>query len=143
MRQSTALQRSESAAMAILGARLRLLVPRSRDPIRYVAIYRMNSRCISSTTRLSNVPSWPAPPVPQPPVGPSDDLGQGDKKRPNSKPDESVWHSWMTSPSFHAALTTVIGLAMVFGAGIGYLEWYKQHVLHRVRTRVECMLIYR
>lgn len=72
--------------------------------------------------------------MPQPPVGPSDDLnsGKSSKKDWKSKTEETFWHAWSTSASFQAALTTVVGLGMVFGAGIGYLEWYKYHVLHRV-----------
>jgi hypothetical protein len=53
--------------------------------------------------------------------------GSGDKER-------SFWAEWAHSPSFQAALTTVVGLGAVFAGGIGYLQWYKAHVLHRVRT---------
>ena len=88
-------------------------------------------RALSSSASRLNVPTWPAPPVPQPPVGPSDDFTPN---QPKGKPktEESFLHAWTTSASFQAALTTVVGLVMVFGAGIGYLEWYKAHVLHRV-----------
>ena len=94
-------------------------------------------RPISVTPRRSDVPSWPPPPVPKPPVSPSDDLtpkaGPSTSHESNAKPEESFWQQWMSSASFQAALTTVMGLGMVFAGGIGYLEWYKQHVLYRVR----------
>ena len=53
---------------------------------------------------------------------------------PTSRNTESsgFWKEWSSSAAFQAALTTVVGLGMVFTAGIGYLEWYKGHVLHRV-----------
>ncbi|RSH88872.1 hypothetical protein EHS25_002534 [Saitozyma podzolica] len=72
--------------------------------------------------------------MPQPPVGPSDDLGTGSNpsSRRKKADEDSFWYSWSHSPSFQAALTTIVGLGMVFGAGVGYLEWYKAHVLHRM-----------
>jgi hypothetical protein len=88
---------------------------------------------ISSSPRRLDIPSWPGPPVPQPPVGPSDDLSSPTRTSQDGKKEhESFWHQWLHSPSFQAALTTMVGLGMVFGAGVGYLEWYKSHVLHRV-----------
>lgn len=83
------------------------------------------------------MPQWPQPVVPEPPVMPSDDLessckdgkkgdGKGEKKH------DSWYHEWAHSPSFQAALTTVVGLGAVFAGGIGYLQWYKAHVLRRV-----------
>jgi hypothetical protein len=89
----------------------------------------------SSPTRR-DIPSWPNPPMPQPPVGPSDDLGTASNpsSRRKKADEDSFWYSWSHSPSFQAALTTIVGLGMVFGAGVGYLEWYKAHVLHRVST---------
>jgi len=97
-------------------------------------------RPLSTTPPRCDVPSWPSPPVPQPPIGPSDDLTSGKEssqsKNWKQKTEESFWHAWSTSASFQAALTTVVGLGMVFGAGIGYLEWYKYHVLHRVHHPV-------
>ena len=88
-------------------------------------------RYISTTPFRSNVPTWPPPPMPQGPIGPSDNLS------PNSQNQQQQGHrrwyqDWMHSASFQAALTTVVGLAMVFGAGVGYLQWYKSHVLRRV-----------
>jgi hypothetical protein len=113
-------------------ARLGLLLSR-RVASRRVAYHPVcpPTRLISTSPRNLDVPSWPSPPVPQPPVGPSDDLNP--RQSAKSKAEETFWHAWTTSASFQAALTTVVGLGMVFGAGIGYLEWYKQHVLHRVR----------
>lgn len=90
-----------------------------------------STRHLQTSSALRNIPSWPSPPVPQGPVGPSDDL-KPLKSKPASQ--ESFWHQWTNSPSFQAAFTTVVGLAVVFGAGIGYLEWYKHHVLHRVSS---------
>jgi hypothetical protein len=103
------------------------------------------SRSLSATLPRWNVPTWPAPPMPQPPVGPSDNLTPGNssassRDSKSKSAEESFWHAWSTSPSFQAALTTVVGLGMVFGAGIGYLEWYKYHVLHRVGKRASAAL---
>ncbi len=67
---------------------------------------------------------------------PSDDLSSrkgGDGGGSNKKEEQSFWKEWSHSASFQAALTTVVGLGMVFAGGVGYLEWYKAHVLHRVR----------
>ncbi|KAF5380356.1 hypothetical protein D9615_004695 [Tricholomella constricta] len=36
------------------------------------------------------------------------------------------------SPLMDAALTTIIGLGMVFGGGIAYLSWYKKRVLDKI-----------
>ncbi|KAG6813513.1 hypothetical protein H0H92_010217 [Tricholoma furcatifolium] len=36
------------------------------------------------------------------------------------------------SPLLDAALTTIIGLAMVFGGGVAYLSWYKKRVLDKI-----------
>ncbi|WVR09790.1 hypothetical protein IAU60_006866 [Kwoniella sp. DSM 27419] len=95
-------------------------------------------RCIATTSPRHDIPSWPNPPVPQPPVGPSDDLTSGSSsRRPHGQEKQSFWREWMSSASFQAALTTVVGLGMVFGAGVGYLEWYKAHVLHRIMRAFE------
>lgn len=88
----------------------------------------------ASSVRL-NIPQWPQDPIPQNPVGPSDDLTTGRNRGKKNKQDgqhQSFWEEWSHSASFQAALTTVVGLGMVFGAGTGYLQWYKAHVLHRV-----------
>ncbi|GLB37737.1 hypothetical protein LshimejAT787_0407880 [Lyophyllum shimeji] len=37
--------------------------------------------------------------------------------------------SW---PMLDAALTTIVGLAMVFGGGVGYVAWYKKRVLDKI-----------
>lgn len=70
--------------------------------------------------------------MPQNPVGPSDDLSPRPSSGGPTGKKQSFWEEWSHSASFQAALTTIVGLGMVFGAGIGYLEWYKAHVLHRV-----------
>ncbi|WVQ82082.1 hypothetical protein IAT38_004210 [Cryptococcus sp. DSM 104549] len=112
------------------------------------------ARGFTSTTRAQDVPSWPNPPMPQPPVGPSDDLSH--RPPPSSslsssssssssshshnggqRKKESFWTIWARSPSFQAALTTVVGLGMVFAGGMAYLEWYKAHVLHRIMRAFE------
>lgn len=108
-------------------------VLRSRYPIGSAT----SARRLHASPSIRNIPSWPAPPMPQPPVGPSDNLASG-SGRPGAgagsgQNKHRSWYSeWAHSPSFQAALTTVVGLAMVFGAGVGYLEWYKGHVLRRV-----------
>lgn len=70
---------------------------------------------------------------------PSDDLDSnckhdkdGKKGGKDDKKHDSWYHEWAHSPSFQAALTTVVGLGAVFAGGIGYLQWYKAHVLRRV-----------
>lgn len=81
------------------------------------------------------MPQWPQAPIPQNPVMPSDDLTPNKKTKGGSHGEDgkqSFWQEWSHSASFQAALTTVVGLGMVFGAGTGYLQWYKAHVLHRV-----------
>ncbi|WWC70154.1 uncharacterized protein I206_104101 [Kwoniella pini CBS 10737] len=94
-------------------------------------------RTFTNSTVRYNVPQWPNPPVPQPPIGPSDDLLITPSTSPLNKGKESFWREWSSSASFQAALTTVIGLGMVFAAGVGYLEWYKSHVLHRMGRAFE------
>ncbi|KAF9469981.1 hypothetical protein BDZ94DRAFT_1243679 [Collybia nuda] len=37
-----------------------------------------------------------------------------------------------SSPLLDAALTTIIGLAMVFGGGVAYIAWYKKRVLDKI-----------
>lgn len=92
------------------------------------------TRHLSFTPVRRDVPSWPNPPMPQGPVGPSDDLTPfGSKSNQQKQQGHRRWYQdWAHSPSFQAALTTVVGLGMVFGAGVGYLQWYKSHVLRRV-----------
>ena len=93
---------------------------------------RSLTRPISTTSTRNDAPSWPPPPVPQLPVGPSSSPPSPSSYGPDSDHRPSFLRDWASSASFQAALTTVIGLGMVFGAGVGYLEWYKSHVLHRV-----------
>jgi hypothetical protein len=106
------------------------------------------TRPFQTTSRLSNIPQWPNPPVPQPQVTPYDTPGSGsgsasakgtaggsgggEKQQGTKEQVSSFLREWASSSSFQAALTTVVGLGMVFAAGVGYLEWYKYHVLHRV-----------
>jgi hypothetical protein len=93
----------------------------------------LGARTIHSSLPRGNIPQWPNPPVPQPQVTPldsSDPHHEGHRRSRSGK--SSFWKEWANSASFQAALTTVVGLGMVFGAGVGYLEWYKAHVLHRV-----------
>ena len=106
-------------------------------------------RHLSTSPIRLDVPTWPNPPMPQPPVGPSDDLTSGPYRAPGAgglegggpggkKGGSGTGRSWVSdwahSPSFQAALTTVVGLGMVFGAGIAYLEWYKGHQLRRIEN---------
>ncbi|WWC94615.1 hypothetical protein V866_001462 [Kwoniella sp. B9012] len=92
-------------------------------------------RTFSGTSIRLDIPQWPNPPVPQPPVGPSDTLTDTPPRRNSDK--KGFWEQWSSSASFQAALTTVVGLGMVFAAGVGYLEWYKAHVLHRIMRAFE------
>ena len=95
----------------------------------------VSARSIHSTSAARNIPQWPNPPVPQPtvtPLDPDDPIHRSSRQGGDGKGKQSFWRQWASSPSFQAALTTVVGLGMVFGAGVGYLEWYKAHVLHRV-----------
>ncbi|WVQ86539.1 hypothetical protein IAS59_000252 [Cryptococcus gattii] len=100
------------------------------------------SHPFSSTIYRLNAPSWPSPPVPQPPVGPSDNLSSssqqsGQYQYHGQQKKKTFWTEWLSSPSFQAALTTVVGLGMVFAGGMAYLEWYKAHVLHRIMRAFE------
>lgn len=99
------------------------------------------SRPFSSTFHRLNIPSWPNPPVPQSPVGPSGNLSsspqQSEQYRYHGKQEKTFWTEWLSSPSFQAALTTIVGLGIVFGGGMAYLEWYKAHVLHRIMRAFE------
>ncbi|CAK9781101.1 hypothetical protein CC85DRAFT_282535 [Cutaneotrichosporon oleaginosum] len=102
-------------------------------------------RYLHASAMRFDVPMWPNAPMPQPPVGPDDDFSQmmkdhRNKDKSGKKPPEereSFWKEWSHSPGFQAALTTVVGLIMVFGGGMGYLQWYKAHVLHRVEGAFE------
>ncbi|KAG6857194.1 hypothetical protein H0H87_008259 [Tephrocybe sp. NHM501043] len=40
--------------------------------------------------------------------------------------------SFTNSPLLDAALTTIIGLGMVFGGGVAYVAWYKKRVLDKI-----------
>ncbi|KAG5342614.1 hypothetical protein C0989_012119 [Termitomyces sp. Mn162] len=52
---------------------------------------------------------------------------------PNIGPSGSASSfSFTRSPLLDAALTTVIGLGMVFGGGIAYVAWYKKRVLDKI-----------
>lgn len=112
------------------------LLPLSRRALPKVAARPpplLRARLIASTPLRSDVPTWPNPPLPQGPVGPSDNLTSTASNSGHHKESHRRWYQdWVHSPSFQAALTTVVGLAMVFGAGVGYLQWYKSHVLRRV-----------
>ncbi|BEI93296.1 uncharacterized protein CcaverHIS019_0509240 [Cutaneotrichosporon cavernicola] len=105
-----------------------------------------NTRHLHVSLTRSNVPMWPNSPMPQPPVTADDEFTQMMKDHKNrgkgrqSPPEEereSFWREWSSSPGFQAALTTIVGLIMVFGGGMGYLQWYKAHVLHRVERAFE------
>ncbi|ODO06441.1 hypothetical protein L198_01673 [Cryptococcus wingfieldii CBS 7118] len=114
----------------VLGlARRQLLHPQPRHINQF--------RLLSSTAVRRDVPSWPNPPVPQSPVGPSDSLQPQGGSSGSGKGKERWWDDWLKSASFQAALTTIVGLGMVFGSGIGYLEWYKDHVLRRIMRAFE------
>ncbi len=89
-------------------------------------------RAIHTTSLQFDTPSWPPGPIPQPPIGPSSDLSVVASSSSHHGSSRSFFRDWASSASFQAALTTIIGLGMVFVAGVGYLEWYKAHVLHRV-----------
>ncbi|KAK8864544.1 hypothetical protein IAR55_001794 [Kwoniella newhampshirensis] len=93
------------------------------------------ARQFTSSHPSFDVPSWPNPPMPQPPVGPSDNLSAFSP--PPQFKQRSFWSEWAHSASFQAALTTVVGLGMVFAGGMAYLEWYKAHVLHRIGRAFE------
>jgi hypothetical protein len=41
------------------------------------------------------------------------------------------------NPMFDAALTTIIGLSLVFMGGVGYLAWYKKNVLDKIEQAFE------
>ncbi|KAF8918241.1 hypothetical protein CPB85DRAFT_1214477 [Mucidula mucida] len=41
------------------------------------------------------------------------------------------------NPFLDAALTTIIGLGMVFAGGVGYLKWYKWNVLNKIEKAFE------
>ncbi|KAJ9101973.1 hypothetical protein QFC20_005122 [Naganishia adeliensis] len=88
-----------------------------------------------------DLPQWPNPPVPQPVVTPYQDPragqgggGGGDNKKSSWK---DILENLSTNPLFGAMLTTVIGLAAVFGGGVGYLAWYKAHVLNKMMHAFE------
>jgi hypothetical protein len=103
-------------------------------PSRLTVQAALERRHISTSLSRRNVPTWPPSPMPQNPISPSADLSAYSSRSNGKK--KSFWSEWAHSASFQAALTTIVGLGMVFGAGVGYLEWYKAHVLHRVsRTR--------
>jgi hypothetical protein len=95
-------------------------------------------RALHPTCPVLDMPSSPNHSVSQPPVVPSD------KIKPHSVSSNTeanigfhtLWRQWSQRPSLQAALTTMVGLGIVFGAGVGYLRWYKGHVLRRVSGNV-------
>ena len=121
--------------MTLRGAQhvLRLQSKRLHAPIHP----NLHLRPLSTSSIRRNVPRWPQPPgQPQTPINPSDDaISQINSQRISQATDrvKTFWEEWSSSPSFQAALTTVVGLMMVFAGGVGYLSWYKSHVLHRVQ----------
>jgi hypothetical protein len=94
------------------------------------------ARALSTTPPRLNLPSWPPGPIPQSPQGPDPNGGSNQQNsygQYQRQGAQDKWYiKWANSSSFQAALTTIVGLGMVFGGGIAYLEWYKHHVLHRV-----------
>ncbi|KAK4683814.1 hypothetical protein P7C73_g6405, partial [Tremellales sp. Uapishka_1] len=106
-------------------------------PLRKAHLYPSLGRHLSSTRSVQNIPQWPSSPVPQPP-GTSDTSSLTSGRNPTEGEGDPKgkripwWKEWAGSPSFQAALSTVVGLGLVFGAGVGYLEWYKDHVLRRM-----------
>ncbi|KAJ9107479.1 hypothetical protein QFC21_000932 [Naganishia friedmannii] len=92
---------------------------------------------IHSTASRQDLPQWPNPPVPQPVATPYQDprTGQGGAGGGGKGPGtdwKTILENLSTNPLFGAMLTTVIGLAAVFGGGVGYLAWYKAHVLNKM-----------
>jgi hypothetical protein len=95
-----------------------------------------NHRCLSLSSSRRNIPSWPNPPSPQPTVTPLSSQGSSYNSSSSQYSHDSGTRSflreWASSSSFQAALTTLVGLGVVFAAGVGYFEWYKSHVSRRV-----------
>jgi hypothetical protein len=95
-------------------------------------------RALHPTCPVLDMPSWPNHSVSRPPVVPSDKIKLHSVSS-NTEPNvgfHTLWRQWSQRPSLQAALTTVVGLGIVFGAGVGYLRWYKGHVLRRVSGNV-------
>ncbi|KAG6867793.1 hypothetical protein C0993_010988 [Termitomyces sp. T159_Od127] len=51
---------------------------------------------------------------------------------PNIGPGGGSFFPLTKSPLLDAALTTIIGLGMVFGGGVAYVAWYKKRVLDKI-----------
>lgn len=108
-----------------------LLAPRTASlrPLIATASVQPRLRLLHASALRANVPMWPNNPMPQPPVGPNDDFsdmmkdhkdkgGKGKDGKSKMSAFESFWNEWSHSPGFQAALTTIVGLIMVFGGGI-------------------------
>lgn len=89
-------------------------------------------RYISASARRLDLPQWPGPAVPQPPVGPSDTIPPSKRTSSPSDSFSDILRRWADNPLVQAAVTTVLGLGVVFVGGVGYLEWYKANVLDRM-----------
>lgn len=111
-----------------------LLSPRlllsSRQPHPLLALTSSSRSCPAglvnvlpkSIRRIGQQSPFIQPPNPQPQF-PDYDGEEGLKKEKKKK--GGIVNSLIDNPAFGAAATTVIGLALVFSAGIAYLAWYK------------------
>ncbi|KIY64990.1 hypothetical protein CYLTODRAFT_380101 [Cylindrobasidium torrendii FP15055 ss-10] len=84
-------------------------------------------------------PSHPSPKVPQPtPTGPQTRHEAHEQNLPINLPFNPPGGGGIPTfeitknPLFDAALTTFIGIGIVFLGGVGYLKWYKWNVLNKI-----------
>lgn len=110
-------------------------IPTPNQPLVTHSHFALPARRISSSPQRLDLPQWPGPAIPQPPVGPSDPIAAKDDAQSSSSGRGSfgdIFKRWADNPLVQAAITTVLGLGVVFVGGIGYLEWYKANVLNRM-----------
>lgn len=82
--------------------------------------------------------SSPAPQFPDPA---SSDRDGKDEPKAERRFGNGMFPSFTNSPALDAALTTVVGLFLVFGSGTAYLAWYKVRPAARPGgLNVDCVL---
>lgn len=120
-----------------MAQRLQPFQDRVRPSRSYPTLTALHLPVLHSTRRVF-VPSRPTSPNPPFAVGTSENAPKNVRHDsvPSSQENivgfRSLCRQWSHRPWFHAALTALVGLGIAFGAGVGYLQWYKGHILRRV-----------
>ncbi|GFZ44299.1 hypothetical protein JCM24511_02021 [Saitozyma sp. JCM 24511] len=120
-----------------MAQRLQPFQDRVRPSRSYPTLTALHLPVLHSTRRVF-VPSRPTSANPRSAVGTPENAPKNVRHDsvPSSQENivgfRSLYRQWSHRPWFHAALTALVGLGIAFGAGVGYLQWYKGHILRRI-----------